>query len=128
MGPNLLLALLSMLLAGSPYISQIEPINNYFNLRAIGNVRGSFEVFVITVGVGCFLFACFNMFLKKKNGSPYLALGALVLVVTFFYNEEHVPLPLNNALFGGELFFTFVISLALSVTGLVVEWLVPKSD
>ena len=126
MGPNLLLALLSLSLAGSPYITQIEPINNYFQLRSVGNIRGGFEIFVITVGAGGFLFAVFNMFLRKKNGSPYLALGALVLVVAFFYNEEKFPMPLNNTLFGGELFFAFVVSFVLAVTGLVVEWLVEK--
>ena len=126
MGPNLLLALLSLLLAGSPYVTQVEPINNYFQLRSVGNIRGGFEVFVITVGAGGFLFAAFNMFLKSRNGSPFLALGALVLVVAFFYNEEKFPLPLNNTLFGRELFFTFVISLVLGLTGLVVEWLVEK--
>jgi len=126
MGPNLILALLSLLLAGSPYITQIEPINSYFQLRAVGNIRGGFEIFVATVGAGGFLFAMFNMFLKKKNGSPYLALGALVLVVAFFYNEEKLPLPLNNTLFGGELFFAFLVSFVLGMTGLVVEWLVEK--
>jgi hypothetical protein len=126
MGHNLLLALLSLLLAGSPYITQIEPVNNYFQLRSVGNVRGWFEIFVITVGAGGFLFAVFNMFLKKKNGSPYLALGALVLVVAFFYNEEQFPLPLNSTLFGGELFFAFVVSFVLALTGLVIEWLVEK--
>jgi hypothetical protein len=126
MGHNLLLALLSLLLAGSPYITKIEPINNYFQLRLVGNVRGGFEIFVITVGAGGFLFAMFNTFLKKKNGSPYLALGALVLVVTFFYNEEQFPLPLNSTLFGGELFFAFVVSFVLGLTGLVIEWLVEK--
>jgi hypothetical protein len=126
MGPNLLLALLSLLLAGSPYITKIEPINSYFQLRLVGNVRGGFEIFVITVGAGGFLFAMFNTFLKKKNGSPYLALGALVVVVAFFYNEEKFPLPLNSALFGGELFFAFVVSFVLGLTGLVIEWLVEK--
>ena len=126
MGPNLLLALLSLLLAGSPYITQIEQINSYFQLRAVGNIRGALQIFVVTVGAGGFLFAMFNMFLRKKNGSPYLALGALVLVVTFFYNEEKFPLPLNNSLFGGELFFAFVVSFVLGVTGLVVEWLLEK--
>ena len=126
MGPNLLLALLSLLLAGSPYITQIEPLNNYFQLRSVGKVRGGFEIFVITVGAGGFLFAAFNMFLKRRNGSPFLALGALVLVVAFFYNEEKFPLPLNNTLFGGELFFVFVVSFVLGLTGLVVEWLVEK--
>jgi hypothetical protein len=128
MGPNLFLALLSLLLAGSPYITQIEPINSYFQLRAVGNIRGGFEIFVITVGAGGFLFASFNMFLKKKSASPYLALGALVLVVAFFYNEEQFPVPLNNTLFGGELFFAFVVSFVLGVTGLVVEWLVEKPN
>jgi hypothetical protein len=126
MGPNFLLALLSLMLAGGPYITLIEPLNNYFQLRSVGNVRGGFEIFVITVGAGGFLFALFNMFLKKKNGSPYLALGAIVLVVSFFYNEEQFPLPLNNTLFGGELFFVFVVSFVLGVTGLVVEWLLEK--
>ena len=128
MGPNLLLALLSLLLAGSPYITQIEPLNNYFQLRSVGNIRGGFEIFVITVGAGGFLFAAFNMFLKRRNGSPFLALGALVLVVAFFYNEEKFPLPLNNTLFGGELFFAFVVSFVLGLTGLVVEWLVEKPN
>ena len=128
MGPNLLLALLSLLLAGGPYITQIEPLNDYFQLRAVGNVRGGFEFFVMAVGAGGFLFAMFNMFLNKKNGSPYLALGALVLVISFFYNEEQFPLPLNNSLFGGELFFIFVTSFVLGVTGLVVEWLVEKPN
>ncbi len=126
MGPNLLLALLSLLLAGSPYITQIEPLNNYFQLRSVGNIRGGFEIFVIAVGAGGFLFSVFNLFLKKKNGSPYLALGAMVLVVCFFYNEEQFPLPLNSTLCGGELFFAFVVSFVLGVTGLVVEWLVEK--
>ena len=126
MGPNLLLALLSLFLAGSPYITQIEPINNYFQLRSVGNIRGGFEIFVITVGAGGFLFAAFNMFLKRRNGSPFLALGALVVVVAFFYNEEKFPLPLNNTLFGGELFFVFVVSFVLGLTGFVVEWLVEK--
>jgi hypothetical protein len=126
MGPNLLLALLSLLLAGSPYITQIEPLNNYFQLRSVGNIRGGFEIFVIAVGAGGFLFSVFNLFLNKKNGSPYLALGAMVLVVCFFYNEEQFPLPLNSTLCGGELFFAFVVSFVLGVTGLVVEWLVEK--
>jgi len=128
MGPNLLLALLSLLLAGGPYITQIEPLNNCFQLNSVGNVRGGFEFFVIAVGAGGFLFAMFNLFLNKKNGSPYLALGALVLVVSFFYNEEQFPLPLNNTLFGGELFFIFVTSFVLGITGLVVEWLVEKPN
>jgi hypothetical protein len=126
MGSNLLLALLCLSLTGSPYVSQIEAINDYFSFRAVGNIRGGFEILVITIGIAGFLFACFNMFLKKKNGSPYLALGALVLVVGFFYNEEHVPMPLGNALFGGELFFCFVISFGLAVAGFVVEWLIPE--
>jgi hypothetical protein len=126
MGANLLLALLSLLLAGSPYVSQIEAVNDYFSFRAVGNIRDGFEILVITIGIAGFLFACFNMFLKKKNGSPYLAMGALVLVVGFFYNEEHLPMPLSNTLFGGELFFCFVVSLGLTVTGLVVEWLIPQ--
>lgn len=126
MGSNLLLASLCLLLAASPYASQIEALNSYFSFRAVGNIRGGLEVFVITAGAGGFLFACFNMFLRKKNGSPYLALGVLVLVVIFFYNEEHIPLPLNNTLFGGELFFAFVVSFVLAVTGLVVEWLIPQ--
>jgi hypothetical protein len=128
MGSNLLLAFLCLLLAGSPYISQMEAVNEHLNLRAVGNIRGNFEIFVSAIGACGFLFACFNTFLRKKNGSPYLALGALVLVVAFFYNEEHIPLPLNNALFGGELFFAFVVSLVLAITGLVVEWLIPQPD
>jgi hypothetical protein len=126
MGANFLLALLSLLLAGSPYVSQIEAVNDSFSFRAVGNIRDGFEILVITIGIAGFLFACFNIFLKKKNGSPYLAMGTLVLVIGFFYNEEHLPMPLSNTLFGGELFFCFVVSLGLAVTGLVVEWLIPQ--
>ena len=102
------------------------PINDYFQLRSVGNIRGGFQTFVIGIGAAGFLFAAFNLFLRKKNGSPYLALGAIVLVVAFFYNEEQFPLPLNNVLFGGELFFCFVVSFVLGLTGLVVEWLIEK--
>ena len=128
MGPNLLLAVICTLLAGSPYITQLKPINDYFQLRAVGNIRGGFEIFVITVGAGGLLFSLFNMFLKRKNGSSYLALGVLVMVVAFFYNGEQIPLPLNSTLLGGELFFAFVTSFVLGLTGLVVEWLVEKPN
>lgn len=126
MGSNFLLALLCALLAGSPYISRIEAVNSYFDLRTVGNIHGLFEIFVIAIGTVGFLFACFNMFLRRKNGSPYLAVGALVVVLAFFYNEEKIPLPVHNALFGGELFFVFTLSFVLAVTGLVIEWLIPQ--
>ncbi|MEW5979834.1 MAG: hypothetical protein AB1898_28905 [Acidobacteriota bacterium] len=123
---NLVLAFISLLLAGSPYATKIAQLNEYLGLRSVGNIRGSFEVFVVISGLGGFLWAVFTMFLRKKNGSPYIVLGALVLVVGFFYNEEHFPLPLNSALFGGELFFCFVVSFAMAVFGLIVEWLVEQ--
>lgn len=126
MGPNLLLAFLSMLLAGGPYISKIDFVNNYFQYRSVGNVRGTFQAFIIGVGIFGVCFALFNMFLKKKNGSPYLALGALVLTVEFFVNSEKFPMPLNNVLFGGEMFFVFVIGFVMAVTGLIVEWLIQQ--
>ena len=126
MGPNLLLAFISVLMAGAPFISKIEFINDYFQFRAVGNVRGSFQAFVITVGVFGVCLALFDLFLKKKNGAPYLALGALVLTIQFFVNSEKFPLPLNNVLFGGEMFFVCVVSFVMAITGLVVEWLLPK--
>ena len=126
MGPNLLLAFVSALLAGAPYVSQIDFINNFFQYHAVGNVHGGFQGFVIFVGAFGVCFAFFNMFLKKKNGAPYLALGALVVTVEFFVNSEKVPLPLNNVLFGGEMFFVFLIGLVIAITGLVVEWLLQQ--
>ncbi|MFN8008674.1 MAG: hypothetical protein U0V70_16950 [Terriglobia bacterium] len=126
MGPNLLLALISALLAAGPYISQIELINGIFHYHPARNVGGGFQAFVIFVGCFGVCFALFNIFLKKKNGSPYLAMGALVITVEFFVNSEKVPLPLNEVLFGGEMFFIFVTGLVMAVTGLVVEWLLPQ--
>ena len=126
MGPNLLLAIISALLAAGPYISQIDFINNIFQYHPARNVSGGFQAFVIFVGGFGVCFAFFNMFLKKKNGAPYLALGALVLTVEFFVNAEKIPLPLNNVLFGGESFFVFLASFVMAVTGLVVEWLLPQ--
>lgn len=126
MGPNLLLSFISALLAAGPFISQIEFINNFFKCQPSRHMGGGFQGFVIFVGCFGVCFAFFNMFLKKKNGAPYLALGALVLTVEFFINGERVPLPLNNVLFGGEMFFIFVISFVMAITGLVVEWLLPK--
>jgi len=128
MAANVLLGLISLVLAGSPYISQIPSLNEYFGLRAIGNIRGSFEIFVISLGIGGFAFSLYNMFLRKKNGSPYIVIGVLVLLVGFFYNEETVPLPLNNTLLGGELFFAFVVSFTLAISGLVVEWLIEQPN
>ena len=126
MGPNIFLALICLILAGSPFVTQIPFVNDSFQLRSVGNIRGSFQVFVITIGAGGFLFALFNMFLKKKNGSPYLALGTLVLLVEFFWNDEQFPLPLGNAFLGGELFFCFLVGLVLAIAGLIIEWLVQQ--
>lgn len=126
MGPNLLLAFISALLAAGPYISQIEFVNNFFKCHPDRHLGGGFQAFVIFVGCFGVCFAFFNMFLKKKNGAPYLALGALVLTVEFFVNGEKVPLPLNSVLMGGEMFFIFVIGFVMAITGLVVEWLLPQ--
>jgi hypothetical protein len=57
-----------------------------------------------------------------------MVIGALVLVIGFFYNEEAIPMPLRNTLFGGELFFAFVVSFVLAVAGLVAEWLMQSHD
>jgi hypothetical protein len=123
MAANIMLALLSLVLTAGPYISNLTFINQEFNLHPVGNIKGSFEVFILSVGgIGCIL-SLYNMFLGKKSGSPYMVIGALVLVVSFFYNGEAIPMPLNNALFGGELFFTFVVSIVLALAGLVAEWL-----
>ena len=127
MPANILLGLISLVLAGSPYISKMTFINEYFQFRAIGNIRGSFEIFVISLGAIGFVLALYNMFLRKKNGSPYIVIGALVLVVGFFYNDETVPMPLG-AFLGGELFFAFVLSLILAMTGLVAEWFIEQPN
>jgi hypothetical protein len=126
MGPNLLLVFVSALLAAGPYISQIDFINNIFKYNPDHNVGGGFQAFVVFVGCFGVCFAFFNMFLKKKNGAPYLALGALVLTVEFFVNGEKIPLPAKNVLFGGESFFIFLASFVMAITGLVVEWLLPQ--
>jgi hypothetical protein len=123
MAANIMLALISLMLAASPYISKVTFINQEFHLHAVGNIKGSFEVFVQVVGGIGFILALYNMFLEKKSGSPYVVSGVLVLVVGFFYNDEAIPMPLNNTLFGGELFYAFVISFILALAGLVAEWL-----
>lgn len=126
MAANALLGFISLVLAGSPYISTLSFVNEYFRYRAIGNIRGTFEIFVVSLGAAGFAFSLYNMFLRKKNGSPYIVIGVLVILVGFFYNEETIPLPLNNTLLGGELFFAFVVSFVLAVTGLIVEWLIEQ--
>ena len=126
MAANALLGFISLVLAGSPYISKVSFVNEYFRFRAIGNIQGNFEIFVVCLGATGFAFSLYNMFLRKKNGSPYIVIGVLVILVGFFYNEETIPWPLNNTLFGGELFFAFVVSFVLAVTGLVVEWLIEQ--
>ncbi len=50
MGPNLLLAFISALLASGPFISQIEFINNFFHYHPNHFVGGGFQVFVVFVG------------------------------------------------------------------------------
>src|SRR5438876_735938 len=119
---NILLGLISLVLATSPYISRITFVNEYLQFPAIGNIRGSFEIFVLCFGAIGFILVLYNMFLRKKNGSPQIVIGVLIAVLAFFYNGETVPMPLN-AFLGGELFFAFVLSLILAVAGLVAEWL-----
>lgn len=128
MSGNLLLGFISLVLAISPYISKMGAFNNYLQLRTVGNIRGSFEIFVVSLGAAGVVLSLYNLFLKKKNGAPYIVIGALILVVGFFYNEEKIPLPLSNALMGGELFFACVVGLFLALTGLVVEWLVEQPN
>ena len=123
MAANIMLALISLILTASPYISKFTFINQQFHLHSVSNIKGGFEIFVLVVGGIGFILALYNMFLGKKSGSPYMVIGALVLIVGFFYNEEAIPMPLNNALFGGELFFAFVVSFVLALAGLVAEWL-----
>jgi hypothetical protein len=123
MAANIMLALISLILTASPYISKFTFINQRFHFHDVGNIKGGFEIFVLVVGSIGFILALYNMFLGKKSGSPYMVIGALVLVVGFFYNEEAIPMPLNNVLFGGELFFAFVVSFVLALAGLVAEWL-----
>ncbi len=126
MSGNLLLGFISLVLALSPYISRIGAVNDYLQLRSVGNIRGSFEIFVLALGAAGVVLSLYNVFLKKKNGAPYVVIGALILVVAFFYNEEKIPMPLNNALMGGELFFACVVSFFLALTGVVVEWLIEQ--
>jgi len=123
MAANIMLALISLILTVSPYVSKSTAINQQFHLHDVGNIKGNFEVFVLVVGCIGFALAVYNMFLGKKSGSPYMVIGILVLVVGFFYNDEAIPMPLNDALFGGELFFLFVVSFILALAGLVAEWL-----
>jgi hypothetical protein len=123
MAANIMLALISLMLTVSPYISNFTLVNQQFHVHPLGNIKGSFEVFVLVVGGIGFMLAVYNMFLGKKSGSPYMVMGALVLIVGFFYNDEAIPMPLNNVLFGGELFFLFVVSFVLALAGLVAEWL-----
>jgi len=123
MAANIMLALISLILTVSPYVSKSTAINQQFHLHDVGNIKGNFEVFVLAVGCIGFALAVYNMFLGKKSGSPYMVIGILVLVVGFFYNDEAIPMPLNDALFGDELFFLFVVSFILALAGLVAEWL-----
>jgi len=127
MAVNILLGLISLVLAGSPYISRITLVNEYLQVPSIRNIRGSFEIFVFSLGAIGFMLALHNAFLRKKNGSPYIAIGVLVAVVGFFRNNETVPMPLDTFL-GGELFFSFVVSLILAVAGLVAEWLIEQPN
>jgi hypothetical protein len=126
MAANIMLALISLILTASPYVSRLTFVNQQFHLHAVGNIKGSFEIFILVVGGIGFVLALYNMFLGKKSGSPYMVIGALVLVIGFFYNEEAIPMPLSNTLFGGELFFAFVVSFVLAVAGLVAEWLMQE--
>ena len=128
MSGNLLLGFISLVLAISPYISKIGTVNTYLQLRMAGNIRGGFEIFVVSLGAAGVALSLYNLFLKKKNGAPYVVIGALILVVGFFYNEEKIPLPLNNTLMGGELFFACVVGFFLALTGVVVEWLVEQPN
>jgi|SRR6266480_2996052 hypothetical protein len=127
MAANILLGLISLVLAGSPYISKITFVNRSLQFPALGNIRDHFEIFVFCLGVIGFILALYNMFLRKKNGSPYIVMGVLVAVVGFFYNDETFPMPLNTFL-GGELFLAFVVSLILAMAGLVADWFMEQPN
>jgi hypothetical protein len=128
MAANILLGLTSLILASSPYISGLTFINEQFHFNVVGNIAGNFKIFVLSVGILGFVFAVYNMFLRRKNGSPYIVIGVLVLVVSFFYNQETVPVPMKNTFLGGELFFAFTVGFVLAIVGLAAEWLMQEPN
>jgi uncharacterized membrane protein len=120
---NLLLGFISLVLACSPFLARNAYLDNFFQNTSFPNARNSFEMMVVSLGALGLGLSLYNLFIKKKNGSLHIVIGALVLVVGFFFNQEKFPLPNRNNLLGGEMFFILVVSLALAVTGVIVEWL-----
>jgi hypothetical protein len=120
---NLLLGFISLLLACSPFLARNAYLDNFFRNTAFPNARNSFEMIVVSLGAVGLGLSLYNLFIKKKNGSLHIVIGALILVVGFFFNQEKFPLPNRNNLLGGEMFFILVVSLALAITGVIVEWL-----
>jgi hypothetical protein len=50
MTANIMLALISLILTVSPYISSLTFVNQQFHLHSVGNIKGGFEIFILVVG------------------------------------------------------------------------------
>ena len=120
---NVLLGSISIILACSPFLARNAYFDNFFQINSFPHTRNNFEVMVVSLGGFGLALSLYYLFIKKKNGSLHIVIGILILIVGFFYNEEKFPLPNRNNLLGGEMFFIFVMSFVLAITGVITEWL-----
>ncbi|HVN81907.1 MAG TPA: hypothetical protein VMW38_23185 [Terriglobia bacterium] len=120
---NALLGFISIILACSPFLARNAYFDNFFRINSFPHTRNNLEVMVVSLGCLGLALSLYYLFIKKKNGSLHIVIGILILLVGFFYNQEKFPLPNRNNLLGGEMFFMLVMSFVLTVTGVIVEWL-----
>jgi len=124
MSGNLFLGFLSVILAFSPILVRNAFVGRFLQIGPSPHGLNGFEIMVLSVGGLGVVLTLHNLFIKKKNGSLHIVIGALVLFTGFFYNGEKLPLPNVSSLFEVEMFFIFVVSFLLSVSGIIVEWLI----
>lgn len=123
MSGNFLLGTISIILAISPFLTRNAHFDRFFQTSLPSGGLNNFELMVVVLGGLGVALSLFHLFIKKKNGSIHIVIGALILVVGFFFNEEKFPLPNWSNLLQAELFFIFVGSFLLAVSGIIVEWL-----
>jgi hypothetical protein len=123
MFPKLFLGLLSLALAGSPYISKITYLNERFQLLSANRITGQFAIFVVGLGIIGLVICFYSFWVGRKFGAFYIVIGMLFLFIGFFYNQEALPRPLPGVFMGGDLFFAFAVSGIMTISGAVLEWL-----
>ncbi|MBI1747813.1 MAG: hypothetical protein HYR55_14665 [Acidobacteria bacterium] len=121
---NGLVFFIAGLLAASPYVAHWAFLNQLLGFSTGPVIEGHYRLVLLGLGAGGVLMSAYNLYIGRRNGIPFIIIGAICLVTGYFHNDEKLQIiPVGNLLMGGAEFLAFVTSAMLILCGLVQEFL-----